>query len=120
MSSLALHLDADEIEPGDPITGRVVWTGAMTSFEVTLRWVTSGKGDKDESIVAQTVIFVEGIEASEARFELKTPLGPFSFSGKLITLSYFVRVEDTAGEHGQMEAQVMIAPGGKEIELAGA
>jgi hypothetical protein len=118
IAELRLHLDADAIEPGEQITGRVMWSAKVESLEVQLRWETSGKGDKDTAIVARAAIVIPDHEAREARFALTAPEQPFSFSGTLISLTYYVRVVDTAG--GQFETEIVIAPGGKEIRLAGA
>jgi hypothetical protein len=116
-AELTLHLDAEAIEPGEQIAGRVAWSTKVESLEVVLRWETSGKGDKDTAIVARAPITVPDHEAREARFALTAPEQPFSFSGTLISLTYYVRVEDSAG--GGIEAEIVIAPGGKEVRLAG-
>lgn len=118
IAELTLHLDADAIEPGEPITGRVVWSAKVESLEVLLRWETAGKGDKDTAIVARAPITVPDPEAREARFALTAPEQPFSFSGSLISLTYYVRVEDPAG--GVIDTEIVIAPGAKEVRLAGA
>jgi len=120
MAGLVLELDAAAAEPGEPITGTVRWTGRMTVFEVALRWETRGKGDKDKLTVATKTVQVADREATEARFELTSPHQPFSFSGELISLVYYVRAEDTDTGHGWFEAEIVIAPGGKEVRLAGA
>jgi len=120
MGGLVLELDAAAVEPGEPITGTVRWTGRMTVFEVALRWETRGKGDKDTLTVATKPVQVVDAQATEARFELTAPHQPFSFSGELISLTYYVRVEDTDSERGWFESEIVIAPGGKEVRLAGA
>lgn len=120
MGMFTLKLDADAVEPGEPITGVVGWSGDVEGLEVMLRWVTSGKGTKDESIVARASIAIADHQMTEARFTLTAPEQPFSFSGTLISLTYYVRVEDSEPKHGLYEVEVVIAPGGKEIQLAGA
>lgn len=119
MTTLTLHLDSDAIEPGDPITGTVRWAGKVEALEAQLRWETSGKGTKDEQIVARAPVMIADHRTPEGRFALTAPEQPFSFSGTLISLTYFVRVEDADPEHGHIEAEVVIAPGGKEVRLAG-
>lgn len=117
MGMFTLKLDADAVEPGEPITGVVGWSGKVEGLEVMLRWVTSGKGTKDESVVARAPIVIPDHETREARFTLTAPEQPFSFSGTLIALTYYVRVEDSEPKHGLIELEVVIAPGGKEIRL---
>lgn len=118
IAELTLLLDSDAIEPGAPITGRVAWSAKVESLEVLLRWETSGKGDKDTAIVARVPIVIPDHEAREAPFVLTGPEQPFSFSGKLLSLTYYVRVENTAGGH--FETEIVIAPGATEVRLAGA
>ena len=120
MGMFTLKLDSDAIEPGAPITGLVEWTGKVEGLEVMLRWVTSGKGTRDESVVARASIVFPDHLGKEARFTLTSPEQPFSFSGTLISLTYYVRVEDSEPKNGLLEVEVVIAPGGKEIQLAGA
>ncbi|MBA3457755.1 MAG: hypothetical protein H0T42_32030 [Deltaproteobacteria bacterium] len=117
IADLTLHLDALAVDPGDPITGVVRWSATVESLEVLLRWKTSGKGDTDTEIVARAPLVIAD-QACEARFALTAPEQPVSFSGTLISLTYYVRVEDTAG--GVFETEIVIAPGGKEVRLAGA
>ncbi len=110
-----ITLDSLVVEPGEPITGTVTWKGATTSVLVTLRWETRGKGDQDRSVIASTTIPASGVVA--VRFALTAPHQPFSFSGKLISIVYFL----TASIDGRETTQeVVIAPGGKEVVLASA
>lgn len=118
MAALALTLDADAIEPGDPITGVVRWSGSIEALQVSLRWETSGDGDKDTETVARADVVAADRQATEARFALIAPEQPFSFSGQLISLTYYVRVEDSV--EGHTEAEIVIAPAGKRVRLAGA
>ena len=118
MGMFTLKLDADAVEPGDPITGVVGWSGTVEGLAVVLRWETSGKGDKDTATVTRTPIVIADHETREARFTLTAPQQPFSFSGTLISLAYFVRIEDADPEHGMFEVEVVIAPGGTEVQLA--
>lgn len=120
MATLSLQLDADAVEPGDPITGTVRWSGTVEALEVVLRWETSGKGTKDEQIVARAPVVVADHRSAEGRFAMTAPEQPFSFSGTLISLTYFVRVADADLDQGHIEAEIVIAPGGKEVRLAGA
>ena len=118
MTELALQLDADSVEPGDPITGTVRWQGRISGLEVLLRWETAGKGTKDTEIVERTAVVVAEHEVREARFELVAPERPFSFSGTLISLTYYVRVEHADARAGHIESEIVIAPGGTEVRLA--
>ncbi len=110
-----ITLDSPAVEPGDPITGIVTWKGATQSVLVTLRWETRGKGDTDGEVVERATLPAVGVVA--VRFALTAPHQPFSFSGKLISVVYFVTASVTGSETTQ---EIVIAPGGKEVVLASA
>ena len=52
----------------------------------------------------------------EARFSFAAPDWPWSFSGKLISLVWFVSVAADSPDE-ESELQVVIAPGGSEMDL---
>ncbi len=110
-----LTLDNLAVEPGDPITGTVTWSGATPSVVVTLRWETRGKGDLDSNVIGKATIPAPGVVA--VRFALTAPHQPFSFSGKLISIIYLLTAAVAGGETTQ---ELVIAPGGKEVVLASA
>lgn len=109
-----LTLDRAAVEPGDAITGSVAWTGAATTVSVSLRWETRGKGDQDTQVATSTTIPASN---GTVRFALTAPYQPFSFSGKLISIVYFV-ISSVDGVEARQE--ILIAPGGKEVVLASA
>lgn len=111
--SVEITLDSTAIEPGGTISGRVTWPGAGSTLVVALGWVTRGKGDKDTDEVTATTIPVAG--QTEARFTLTAPFQPFTFSGKLISIVYYVTAKVGIGE---AKVEIVIAPGGKEVVLA--
>src|SRR4051812_12829644 len=73
--------------PGEMVSGAAFWQleQAPKWVEVRLFWRTRGKGTEDVSVV-DTVRF-ENPQIEEARlFQLQAPDGPYSFSGRLISL----------------------------------
>jgi hypothetical protein len=79
--------------PGETIQGEASWhlDGEAESIEIRLFWFTAGKGTRDVEIVGTSRI--ERPESSGTRpFELAVPRGPYSFSGKLITLSWAIEI----------------------------
>lgn len=108
-----ITLDSAAIEPGGTISGRVAWHGAGSSLVVRLSWETRGKGDQDTGVVAETTLPVTG--QTEARFTLTAPFQPFTFSGKLISIVYFVTAK-VAGRESKTE--IVIAPNATEVVLA--
>lgn len=114
MTDIELTLDRTAVEPGGTISGTARWTGTPTTLVIELGWKTRGKGDKDEDTVLTKKIPVA--DRKEARFEIDAPLQPFSFSGSLISLAYYVTASITGGT--SVRAEVVIAPGGTEVVLA--
>ena len=118
-------------EPGMLIRGSAAWqafpgTGVL---EVNLLWHTEGKGDRDAGIAASHTYEVTQRQGDVA-FQFTAPAFPYSFSGRLISLLW--KVEGVLGNgkessalslfSGSLDSAVaqvplLIAPGGKEIEL---
>jgi hypothetical protein len=80
-------------KPGEFIEGRASWylDKEADAIEIRLFWYTSGKGTRDVGI--ETTLEVERPEKSGYRdFSFTVPEGPYSFSGKLITLQWSIEV----------------------------
>jgi len=103
-------------EPGEEIEGTVSWQLAkVREIELRLIWFTAGKGEQDSRLVA-TVPFPNPGEHEVRRFRLRLPDGPFSFSGKLISLDW--ALEAVAGSRAE-RLPITLAPGRREIRLDG-
>ena len=117
MSQSVLQLSKIEshYRPGDTVRGTVSWTLAATpeSLVVNLFWHTDGRGDTDVGVVASQELESPGTMGSRG-FELKIPEGPFSFSGKLISLEWGVEAVLDDGKDSAKEFFLM-TPDGKEI-----
>ena len=121
MRSLRIDLDGDRrwFLPGDEISGRAVWRLDDEPDEVELRlfWHTGGKGTGDVEIVAQRRF--EGAGASSERaFSFRLPLGPYSFSGSLITLAWSLELVVLPGEATE-RVDLIVAPTPVEVRLTG-
>jgi hypothetical protein len=103
--------------PGERITGEASWElgSAPKTAELRLVWSTAGRGIQDISIV-ETIPFPNP-QATETRlFAFTLPDGPYSFSGKLIALTWALELTIEPGDQfAQLE--IVIAPGGHEISL---
>ena len=119
MSEVAIAIDGSKrvFSPRDAVSGRVSWSLAEVpqSVELRLGWSTEGKGTKDCEIV-QTLSF-QPLRTNESRdFKLVLPEGPYSFSGKLISLKWALEAEvapsgETAGE------DIVLSPFAEEVLL---
>lgn len=119
MQGLLIQLDRDDASyvPGEPITGRVVWelSDAPERVIVRLLWRTSGKGSIDMGFGGE--VEWDSVGAHDQRvFSLPGVDGPYSFSGKLITLSW--HIEAVAFGTGQsVELPLTLSPTGQEVRL---
>ncbi len=102
--------------PGEEIGGQVSWRGARApkSVELRLFWHTKGRGDRDTATIWEKNF--EAPLAEERRdFTLAAPLGPPSFSGKLVSLLW--SMELVIDGKGVRVEDIVIAPNGIEMEL---
>jgi hypothetical protein len=103
--------------PGEAVEGTASWQleKPAQSVELRLFWYTQGKGDQDVGVVA-TVPFPEPGLQDRRGFRISLPLGPYSFSGKLISLLWALEVVAEPGSRaGRLE--VIISPSRREIQL---
>jgi hypothetical protein len=121
MNTLRIDLDDDRrwYLPGETITGRAVWhlERPAEAIEVRLFWHTSGKGTEDVEIVDRERTAAGGA-TGERGFSFRLPLGPYSFSGSLITLSWALELVVMPG--GDTErVDLVVAPTPVEVRLEG-
>jgi len=103
--------------PGETVPITCAWQleKQPKRVEVRLVWYTRGKGDSDVSVV-QTVPFAQPRELGLERTELQLPEGPYSFSGKLISLVWAVElIVEPSGESHRVD--LVVGPHGDEVVL---
>ena len=121
MSGLRVVLERDppSYEPLEEVKGVASWElpEPPAAVEVRLFWYTSGRGDRDQDVVA-----VERQEnpgpSGRLPFTLQLPQAPWTFSGQLVSLVWAVEVvlpeENLAGD-----AELVMGPGGEEARVDG-
>lgn len=117
MQGLSLQLDRGDASyvPGEPITGKVTWDlePSLSSVTVRLLWRTSGKGSQDFGLVGEEVW--DSVSPSDSQpFTFPGVDGPYSFSGKLITVSWIVEAYAGRQKH-KVEQALMLSPTGTEV-----
>ena len=103
-------------EPGDDVDVVAEWQleDVPERAEVRLVWFTRGKGDPETRIVQ--VQPLESPKQSDVRgCTLKLPTAPYSFSGKLISLTW--AVELVLSDDQTQRVDIVMAPNGKEVVL---
>ncbi|HTD53332.1 MAG TPA: hypothetical protein VK780_09925 [Thermoanaerobaculia bacterium] len=122
MSRLEISTDAGRLafHPGEELRGVASWSVETppTKVELRLFWRTEGKGSQDVGLV-ETLSF-DGARPEERReFRLRLPPGPYSFSGKLISLIWALElVAEPGADAGRQD--ITISPTGREIVIAAA
>jgi hypothetical protein len=119
IDSLTIRLSDERkaFEPGDELTGTARWDLEAPPRRVLLRlfWFTQGKGTKDVGVV-EMVPFEKPSASEQRSFRLRLPAAPYSFSGKLITLTWALElVVEPSEEVTRLE--FVMAPGGQEVRL---
>jgi len=103
--------------PGGHLEGRVVWQldKPPESVELRLFWHTSGKGT-DDVVIVEARPFERPGAYGEGTFDFILPLGPYSFSGSLITLTWALELVALPG--GETERlDLVVAPTPVEVRL---
>ena len=122
MSRLEISTEAGRLafHPGEELRGTASWSleTPPTKVELRLFWRTEGKGSQDVGVV-ETVAF-DGAGPEERReFRLRLPNGPYSFSGKLISLIWALElVAEPGADAGRQD--ITISPTGRELVIAAA
>lgn len=89
MLTLEITDDRSWFKPGELVEGRASWylDEEPDAIEIRLFWHTSGKGTRDVGIVERRRVDRPGANGHRD-FSLTVPEGPYSFSGRLITLEW--------------------------------
>ena len=117
-----VHLETLEgrttFRPGDAVEGVAGWEleAPPKLVEVRLFWHTAGKGDTDVQIV-EAVRFDDApaVDARIYRFTLPGD-GPYSFSGRLITLQWSIELVTKPGKE-VAKLDLTLSPTGEEVRL---
>jgi hypothetical protein len=101
--------------PGEELRGTASWSldAPPTRVELRLFWRTEGKGSQDVG-VAETLSFDGAAPEERREFRLRLPPGPYSFSGKLISLIWALELVAEPGADASCQ-DITVSPTGREI-----
>jgi len=104
-------------EPGARLSGTASWLVAATPRTAVLRllWYTRGKGTSDAQVVDE-VDFPAPRQSETRDFSFDLPGGPYSFSGKLISLVWALELVVEPGPDVE-RLDFVLAPGGAEVTI---
>ncbi len=103
--------------PGQTISGNVRWLCSDPPKKASLQliWYTEGKGDEDVGL-ADKIKFENLYASDEKPFEFQLPIGPYSFSGRLISLTWALELQV---DKEVIRKEIVLSPNGNEIMLTG-
>jgi len=115
--NIELNDSRNVFAPGGQVEGRIEWSldANPTTLTLSLLWYTSGKGTRDVGVLCTNRIDSPGALGSD-KFSFTLPPGPYSFSGKLISLIWALELTSTPGSETVRE-EIVVSPTGREILL---
>jgi hypothetical protein len=116
--SIEIQNGANAFLPGETVEGTVSWhlDRPAQTVELRLFWYTQGKGDQDVGVVS-TVPFGTPEIQDRRPFRVTLPDGPFSFSGKLISLLWALELVVEPGSRSA-RTEITVSPTRMEILLS--
>jgi hypothetical protein len=115
--SIVLNEDKTACAPRETLRGTVRWNldANPRHLELSLFWYTAGKGTRDVGVV-ETVRFDEPGAYGTKDFSFPLPEGPYSFSGKLISLLWALELTSSPDSETSRR-EITLSPTGQEIVL---
>ncbi|MEM9480628.1 MAG: hypothetical protein AAGA58_13315 [Verrucomicrobiota bacterium] len=116
-AAIQTELDNTQFVPGQVLKGRVGWQSGdpVDRAELRLFYYTKGRGTRDVEVVDRTE-WQSPSPIAQQNFEFPLPEGPYSFSGKLISLIWALELIVDPGEHTE-RLEFTLSPSGEEIDL---
>ncbi len=118
LDMMRISTDENQFSPGSPIVGTIAWqdlSEACDRIEVRLIWYTTGKGDRDVATVDQKVISSPETDGM-ANFKFIAPDRPYSFSGKLISLTWAIEAVEFPKLLAEKK-EIFVSADGAEVQL---
>ncbi|TWT49955.1 hypothetical protein KOR42_37730 [Thalassoglobus neptunius] len=117
MNELELTILSEQkgFDPGVEVSVRVGWKFDETpdALELRLVWNTSGKGDRDLKVV-QVVEISPSSPTGSHEVMLTLPWGPYSFSGKLLSIVWALELVAFPNNES-LRREIVLAPNGEEV-----
>lgn len=119
MNNLSIEIQDNQtaFTPGETMQGTAQWQldDIPKSVTLNLLWYTQGKGTEDVSIV-ESIHFDTYAPTDQKPFSITLPNGPYSFSGKLLSIIWALElIVDKGSECHRQE--ITLSPTGQEITI---
>ncbi|MCM8814079.1 MAG: hypothetical protein NC924_09140 [Candidatus Omnitrophica bacterium] len=116
---LTIQLEAatNGFAPGETVSGTLSWNLPKPAQNIELRlvWYTNGKGDRDVEIIESAVFSIEELSGTRP-FKFTLPPGPYSFSGRNISLLWALELF-AHGSPETTQAGIVVSPVRRELLL---
>ena len=114
---IIVHEDKTVFAPRETVRGVIEWNLDATPrrLDLSLFWYTAGKGTRDIGMVHNVWFDDPGPHGSK-EFSFELPEGPFSFSGRLISVIWAIELICSPGSE-TTRREITLSPTGKEILL---
>ena len=114
MTSIDLKFKGSRFKPGQVLDLRLVWADKhpFERMSLSLVWHTRGRGTP-ENHIAFSVDIENQNPSGDQRISLRLPDGPYSYSGKFITLSWTLEAILHESEQEHIKT-IVIGPNQKE------
>jgi hypothetical protein len=114
---IILHEDKTAFAPRETIRGTIEWNldANPRRLDLSLFWYTAGKGTRDVGMVHNVWFDDPGARGSK-EFSFTLPEGPFSFSGRFISVIWALELTCSPGAE-TTRREITVSPTGKEILL---
>ena len=115
--SIILEQDKTTFVPRETVRGTVRWNldAGIRHLELSLFWYTAGKGTRDVGVIETYRLDEPGASGSKD-FSFTLPEGPYSFSGKLISLIWALELTGSPGSE-TIRREITVSPSRREIVL---
>jgi hypothetical protein len=121
VSWLRIKIDGSRtsFQPGEVVAGTADWkldgpARPGDAVELRLLWFTSGRGTRDAERIA-TAEFESPAEEDHRPFRFELPRSPYSFEGRLITLTWALEAAIAGKSLGRLE--LTVSPTGEPVRL---
>lgn len=115
--NLFVDLAKTQFTPGEMIVGEILWALEKPPeiVKLSLGWYTEGRGTTDAQIV-QSKEWPTKETAGKESFQFSAPLGPYSFEGHLISLTWVLEITLKKGK-ASTKLPILISANGETVEL---
>ncbi|MGB0257918.1 MAG: hypothetical protein ACPGES_04615 [Coraliomargarita sp.] len=117
-ANLFIDLPQTQLEPGQHISGKILWAldKAPKEITLTLGWITEGRGTQDSKVEAEKTWTTEQTSGEES-FEFTLPPSPYSFEGTLISVNWALELHVKKGK-AEYRLPITVSPHGSAISLS--